>query len=322
MGNKEEIKTKYPRISMRSFLVGVNTEEKARALAWRIRMGGVGEFKCPKCGHEKYWELECRKEIRQCTSCFKQVRLRVGTMFENSKLPLLTWMQAILFMMQGKRGLSALELQRLLGLTRYETAWSMLMKIRKSLMDRDAEYRLKGIIELDGAIFGKKEFYKNKDTSKSVFVAVETKRWVDEKGKEKSRAGFAQVYVEPTSSVETKQSAEHFVSQKITPRSILKTDGRNSYKKLKDITLDQKTVSGSHEAIAEHLPWVHKFISNAKTWVLGTHHGIKKNDKYLKYYLAEYTYRFNRRHDPNSLFHRTLSACLISKPITLNALTG
>ena len=144
---------KYPRITFRQFLVGINTEEKARGLAWKIKGQGL-EFKCPHCGNGKYWELKSRPEVRQCVGCFKQTRLRVGTLFENSKLPLLTWMQAILFMMQGKRGLSALELQRLLGLTRYETAWSMLMKIRKALMDRDAHYKLDGIIELDGAVFG------------------------------------------------------------------------------------------------------------------------------------------------------------------------
>lgn len=311
---------KYPRITIRQFVVGVNTEEKARGLAWKIKCQGV-DFRCPHCGHLKYWELKSRPEIRQCSGCLKQIRLRVGTLFENSKLPLLIWMQAILFMMQGKRGLSALELQRLLGLSRYETAWNMLMKIRKALMDRDSTYKLKGIIELDGAVFGKKDPYRKKDTSKSVFIGIETKKWIDEKGKEKSKAGFAQIYVDPLGQ-ETKKAAHDFVSQRIVPRSTLKTDGRSMYKKIPNVTVDSKTVSGVRYLVDEQLPWVHKFISNAKTWVLGTHHGIKDNDKYLKYYLAEYTYRFNRRHDPNSLFHRSLSACLNSQPITLHALTG
>jgi hypothetical protein len=312
---------KYERLTIRQFVVGVNTEKKARNLAWRMKCQGL-DFVCPHCQGKVYWELRTRPEVRQCRGCLKQVRLRVGTLFESSKLPLLTWMQAMLFMMQGKRGLSALELQRLLGLTRYETAWSLLMKVRKALMDRDAQYKLQGIIELDGAVFGKKDFYKNKDTSKSVFIAVETKKWTDDdKGREKSRAGFAQVYVDPAG-VETKKAAHDFVSQRIRSRSILKTDGKAMYKKIPNVRVDSKTVSGVRELVDAQLPWVHKFISNAKTWVLGTHHGIKDNDKYLKYYLAEYTYRFNRRHDPNSLFHRTLSACLQAKPITLHALTG
>ena len=63
-----------------------------------------------------------------------------------------------------------------------------------------------------------------------------------------------------------------------------------------------------------------KVISNAKTWLLGTHHGI--HEKYLDRYMAEYSYRFNRRHDPDSLFHRALFACAIAKPKTLRTLSG
>ena len=191
-------------------------------------------------------------------------------------------------------------------------------------MDRDSQYKLSGIIELDGAVFGRKDLYKKRDTSKSVFIGVETKKWTDAKGKEQTRAGFAQIQVDPFGQ-ETKQSAHDFVSQKIVPRSTLKTDGKNMYRKLQGVNsvkVDARTVSGVRELVEGHLPWVHKFISNAKTWILGTHHGVKKNDKYLQYYLAEYTYRFNRRHNPNSLFHRTLSACIQSKPITLDALCG
>lgn len=305
---------------MRQFLVGVNTEAKARNLAWRMKFQGT-EFKCPKCGQARFWELKSRPEVRQCTACHRQVRLRVGTIYENSKLPMLTWMQAILFLMQGKRGLSALELQRLLGLTRYETAWSMLLRIRRSLMNRDATYQLSGNIEVDGAVFGKKGDRWRKDTSKSVFIGVETKKWKDSRGRLQAKAGFAQVYVDPHGQ-ETKQAAHDFVRQSIRPRSKIITDGKAMYRGIPDVKVDSKTVSGVRELVDKQLPWVHKFISNAKTWVLGTHHGIKNNDKYLKYYLAEYTYRFNRRHDPNSLFHRTLFATLATPPLKLHALTG
>ena len=73
-----EKELKYPRISMRQFLVGVNTEAKARRLAWKIKYGGE-EFLCPHCGKKEFWELKSRPEIRQCTSCKFQVRLRVGS---------------------------------------------------------------------------------------------------------------------------------------------------------------------------------------------------------------------------------------------------
>ena len=70
----------------------------------------------------------------------------------------------------------------------------------------------------------------------------------------------------------------------------------------------------------EWLPWVHKFISNAKAFLIGTHHGVEA--KHLERYLAEYTYRFNRRHDPNGLFARAVTACSLATPITAQALLG
>lgn len=72
--------------------------------------------------------------------------------------------------------------------------------------------------------------------------------------------------------------------------------------------------------LAENLDHrVHRFISNAKAWIIGTHHGV--DAKYLGRYLSEYAYRFNRRHDLDSLFHRALTACALAKPITAQALS-
>ena len=72
------------------------------------------------------------------------------------------------------------------------------------------------------------------------------------------------------------------------------------------------------EILDHWLPWVHKFISNAKPWIGGTHHGVEV--KYLIQYPAEYTFRFNRRHDPDPLFFRALGACVHAKPVTSQSL--
>jgi hypothetical protein len=69
------------------------------------------------------------------------------------------------------------------------------------------------------------------------------------------------------------------------------------------------------ERLDKWLPWVHKFISNAKAWIIGTHHGVSSEK--LKLYLAEYTYRFNRRHDTKSFFSRALFACTETGQIKL-----
>lgn len=304
-----------------SFFSEVSSEESARELIWKMKTGDVG-FKC-SCGSSACWQLRSQPEVRECNSCGKQHRLRAGTIFENSKLSLLIWVRALHFVMQDKRGVSALQLKRLLGMSSYQTAWSMLLRIRRALGERDARYKLSGRVELDGAFFlndaaklKQKHYQGNKKDA--VFIAVEQKRWTDERGREKTRAGFAQVFVAP-SRAETRRDVDAFVKQSIKPRSLIVTDGK--FQNFDDQTTDSKVVSGDRKLVETHLPWVHKFVSNSKRWILGTHHG-RIQPKYLRYYLAEYTFRFNRRHDPNSLFSRALAACCEALPLKLPVLCG
>jgi len=312
---------KYKVISAAEVFSSLNSEEEARQYLWISRYGRGG-FKCPQCGGRKFWEHQARAEIRECVACKRQVRLRAGSVFEHSKISLLNWVRGLHFVMQDKRGISALTLQRLLGLGSYRTAWLMLMKIRKALADRDAEYKIEGLIELDGAYFNKAPTSLDKIQGKkhpkhSVLMAVERKDWTDEKGKKKSKAGFAKVMIDMRGD-ETKKTVDEFVRQNIKPRSFVRTDGKSTYKNLPGVASHVKTISGLPKEMDSHLPWVSKFISNAKTWLLGTHHGIES--KYLSLYLAEYTYRFNRRHDPNGLFDRAVRACLSSTPSSSHAL--
>jgi len=90
----------YRRMKSVDIFKEIDTEEKAREWVWRCRFSGK-TFVCPHCENESYWQHKRRPEIRQCDVCFKQIRVRVGTIFEHSKLPLLTWIRAIGFVMQG-----------------------------------------------------------------------------------------------------------------------------------------------------------------------------------------------------------------------------
>ena len=288
----------YQQFKGMSFFKKINTEEKARKLIWSAKFAGK-DFVCSSCHCETFYQLVSQPEIRQCKSCRHHERLRVNTMFSNSKLPILTWIRAIYLAMQGKRGLSALELQGRLGIGSYRTAWRMLRKIRRALQCRDERYKLKEIIELDASGFGKRAT----GNQRSVFVAIESKDWVDEKGKPKSKAGFAKIMVAP----ETQVNAQVLIDGTIEKGSMINTDAK--FKNLKNVDHDYREMLNNPEKINAWLPWVHKFISNAKRWVLGTHHGAIRA-KYLNLYLSEYTYRFNRRHDPDGLFHRALTSCV------------
>lgn len=234
-------------------------------------------------------------------------------MFQHSKIPILTWLRALFFSMQDKRGISALGLKRYLSLKSYSTAWGMLHKIREALRQRDEHYTLQGpVIELDGASFGKRVT----GNQAEVLIAIESKDGFDEKGRSKSRAGFAKVEIAP----ETKAQVQAFVEKSIEKGALVNTDGSTALRDIKGVHAEHQVTKQDPDLIARWLPWVHRFISNAKTWLLGTHHGIRA--KYLERYMAEYAYRFNRRHDPDSLFHRALFACAIATPKTLRTLSG
>lgn len=302
---------RYKTMKAQAFFTQMQTEEQARDWVWKSRFGRDG-FRCPHCKEKRYYAHRSRAEVRTCKGCLRQIRVRAGTIFENSKIPLLIWLRAIFFVMQGKRGMSALELKRLLDMRSYATAWLMLQKLREALKERDDRYKLEELVELDGATFGKRE----KSTQVTVLVAVESKDWIDDKGKPKSKAGFAKIKM----TSESKIRAQQFVDQHIEPGSFVNTDANNSYKRLKSVHVDYREMDGDPKNLDRWLPWVHKFISNAKAWLLGTHHGVGPQN--IGRYLAEYTYRFNRRHDPDSLFHRALKACSLATPKPAYALSG
>lgn len=292
----------YQKLRGIDFFKVIHSEKKAREWIWKTRFPDSG-FQCRSCAHTDFFPHYTRPEVRTCKKCRIETRLRAGTIFEASKLPLLVWLRAIHLLMQGKRGISALELQRVLKIKSYYTAWQMLHKIRAALRDRDERYKLRGLVELDGTCFGRRK----RGNQKSVLIAIESKDWVDEKKRTKVGAGFAKVTVTP----ETRETIQPFVDQALEKGSWVNTDGKQSYRELKNVEMDYQTAQNLIR-LDGWLPWVHKFISNAKTWLLGTHHGVEA--KYLDRYLAEYTYRFNRRHDPDSLFHRALKACTLAQP--------
>jgi len=294
---------KYQRMKFNKILKELNSEEKARLWIWLAKFDGK-EFVCPKCINENFYQHKKNPEIRECKSCHLYVRMRAKTIFQNSKIPSLIWLKAICFMTQGKRGISALELQSELEMKSYGTTWTMLHKIREALRQRDEEYNLNNVIELDGSVFGKRQT----GNQTEVLVAIESKDWMDRKGRKKSKAGFAKIVV----ANETKEEAQAFVDGAIDKNAELRTDSSPSFVNLENIDVKSQVVGSNKELLDHWLPWVHKFISNAKSWIVGTHHGVES--QYLGSYLSEYTFRFNRRHDPDSLFFRALRACVQAVP--------
>lgn len=222
-------------------------------------------------------------------------------------------------MMQDKRGVSVLHVQRQLGLSSYGTTWQRCHKIREALHQRDDRYELLRRVELDGVEFRKhagRTTTQETDSTRA-FVAVESVAYTDKKGKERVKAGFMKAAV---FSSESGYNAIQFADGSIADGTDVKTDGNKAFGLLPKLKVTQKSMLGNKELLDKWLPLVHRIAANTKRWLMGTHHGVSA--KYLSSYLAEYVYRFNRRHDLRGLFHRAVYACASATPKTLGALLG
>lgn len=125
------------------------TEDACRAYLAQLRW--PQGFRCSRCGHSRAWRTS--RHLWQCCACSHEVSVTAGTVFHRSQLPLRVWFQAIWWVTNQKSGVSALGLQRTLGLSRYETAWAILHKLRWA-MTRPGREPLTEEVEVDEIYLG------------------------------------------------------------------------------------------------------------------------------------------------------------------------
>lgn len=121
--------------------------DDAACLRYLVETRWPDGFRCPRCGSDSARLLDGRR-VWQCRSCRKQTSATAGTVLHRSKLPLMTWFAAAYLMTSLKPGISALQLQSQLGLTRLATAWALLHKLRAAMVNPDRS-RLSGTVEVD-----------------------------------------------------------------------------------------------------------------------------------------------------------------------------
>ena len=266
-------------------------------------------FVCPKCGHDGYYEVKSCKRI-QCKECRHQTSITAGTIFHKTRTPLRIWFKIINMVAKDKRGVSALAISRDFPIS-YPTAWTILHKIRKAMGNRDQNYVLNGIVEVDDGYFGTETHNKKRGrgTEKAkVLVSVSVN--------ENNKARYAKMDVVDDLIKDTLHSK---IKNNIEKESIIEYDGYPSYSGIDSLSYEHTKHNASEEDISEILKGVHTLISNVKAFITGTYHGVAK--KHLQSYLSEYCYRFNRRFWHNQLFGRLLDVCINSQPITFAALT-
>ena len=118
--------------------------------AWLIEMRWPDGFVCPACGHEKGWALRRKAHTFECAGCRRQTSVTAGTILHASKLPLTVWFWAAYLMATHSNGISALQLQKQLGIGSYRSAWLLAHKLRASMVDPERNPLL-GLVEIDEA---------------------------------------------------------------------------------------------------------------------------------------------------------------------------
>jgi len=292
-----------------SFTANFGSEESCR-LHFKEERDKQG-VQC-KCGSKEHfwiksvWSYECKK-------CRSRISLRSGTIMQSSNLSFLIWYKTMFLMTATKKGFSSKEIQKQLGLKRYEPVWAMVHKLRKAMGNRDARYTLQGMIEFDEAYFTveSSEIEQEKGIrgkgavgKQNVAMMAESTPLEDiDSGKKEKQVRFFKAKV---LNGHNGEEINETIKESIDNQSIVFTDKSASYVDIADFVELHIMEKSSKETTEETLKWVHIAISNAKRNLLGNYHKIKR--KYLQLYLNEFIYKLNRRYFGDSLFERLIIA--------------
>lgn len=264
--------------SLTEFFEGFPDEGACESYLLEVRY--PSGWHCPRCGGVRFGRIRCRREF-QCRDCGHQTSLTVGTMFENSHLPLRKWFLAIYAATHDKRGISALALSKELSVT-YRTAWYMLQRIRKAMAAEGGKEVLDFEVEVDDAYIGASGGKRGRGTSKTPFIVAV----------ERLRGGGAVMRVADGVNARV---YERFAADHVGHAAHIRADaasviraGLSRWGGLECAPFD------AHDPQAS-LPVVHHVISNFKAFIQGTFHGVGR--KYLQDYMYEFSYRYGRRRE-------------------------
>jgi hypothetical protein len=228
---------------------------------------------------------------------------------QSSHTPLSTWFWGAYLMTTQTPGQSAVQFQRQLALSRYETAFQILHKLRAGMVrpERDT-IGCDHPVEIDECYIGGETRGEGRGMHhKTTVVGAVEVRSRQNDGKSRTRSVFAgrlRLRVVPDRSVEV---LTDFAKDNIVPNAIVRTDGWIGYKGLPEMGYGHEVLAlnGDPDKAEAHLPMIHLVFSNLKTWIKGTHHG-RIEPKHLQAYLNEYVFRFNRRFYPMTAFNSVL----------------
>lgn len=276
-----------------------STEETAIEYLESIRWSdGVVCPHCKNADQSKFWKIAGNKEkkiragLRQCVECKKQFRVTVGTIFEDSHIPLNLWLVAWYLICGAKKGMSAKQLQRHLGLGSYKSAWFMAHRIRHAMQDPMFSEPMKGTVEVDETYVGGKEKrsfdpvtlkMKTGFSNKTPVVSL-----VERNGKKRSFVMRV-----------TAKNVRQVINEHIDTSATVMTDESRLYPKVCD-THKHKSVNHRAKEYARkeggdviHTNTVESSFSLLKRGIIGSFHHVSR--KHLHRYMAEFDFRWNHR---------------------------
>jgi transposase-like protein len=263
-------------------------------------------FRCPACGGERAWVL-ARRHLWECAECHHQVSVTAGTVMHGTRTSLRLWFWAAYLVATHTPGISALQLQRQLAISRYETAWLMLQKLRRAMVAPERE-PLGGEVEVDETLVGgrREGRHVGRRRGEKALVGV----IVEVRGR---GSGRLRLEVLPDAGQDTLMP---WVRRLVAAGAIVHTDGWKGYNGLAGAGYDhRRRVQGRDDLdVQKLLPRAHRATSNLKTWLQATHRGVSV--EHLQVYLDEFVFRHNRRHTPMAAFQTLLGLGALHDPTT------
>lgn len=261
-------------------------------------------FVCPHCqAAGEPFRFANRSGVLRCRKCRRDTGLTAGTVMERTHTPLSVWFWAAYLVSSQTPGMSATQFQRQIGLSRYETAFQILHKLRAGMVRPDQD-RIGGRpnehVEIDEAYVGGRTRGKGRGVTDKVLVACAVEVRQRKAGRYAGRVRLAIVADRGANSL------CGFVESAITPGTQIITDDWSGYASLGQRGYAHLAVTerGDPRVADVFLPIVHLVFANLKSWLNGTHHGVSHH--HLQAYLNEFTFRFNRRFYPFNAFRSLL----------------
>jgi hypothetical protein len=281
--------------------------DEAACLKYLERMRWPKGFICSNCATiGEPFRISKRLRVLKCRACHYETSITAGTVMHRSKTDILVWFWAAHLVSTQTPGISAIELQKKLGIARYETAFQMLHKLRSAMIrpNRDkigSEWPL----ELDIVYIGgkTKSGISGKTKQVPVIIAVEIRQKEIRNpmtNQIKKRALAGRIRLQKLSN-KTASGVNLFAQNCIAPGASIVSDDGSEFSSLIKLGYNHRAVPmrGDKAKMDSTLPMISVVTANLKTWIDGTFHGVTK--KHLQAYLDEFIFKFNRR------FYRAVS---------------